>query len=75
MSQDQLRTALGEPTERIDQGPGQAWIYRTTQCTVEVLFFLDVTRNGYYALDRKMSASGEPAESACYAEIQNARHH
>lgn len=75
MSQDDLRTALGEPTERIDQGPGQAWIYKAPQCTVEVLFFLDVTRNGYYALDRKISVSGDPAERACYAEIQNARRH
>lgn len=75
MSQDDLRSALGEPAERIDQGPGQAWIYKTPTCTVEVMFFLDVTRNGYYALDRKISVSGDPAERACYAEIQNARHH
>lgn len=79
MSQDDLRSALGEPAERIDQGPGQAWIYKTATCTVEVLFFLDVTRNGYYALDRKISVSapsenGSPAERACYSEIQNARH-
>ncbi len=79
MSQDDLRNALGEPAERIDQGPGQAWIYRTPACTVEVVFFLDVTRNGYYALDRKISGPAllehdSPAERACYAEIQNARY-
>ena len=79
MSQDELRTALGEPAERIDQGPGQAWIYKTPSCTVEVMFFLDVTRNGYYALDRKVSGAApvdqnSPAERACYSEIQNARH-
>ena len=73
MSQDDLRKTLGEPQERIDQGPAQAWVYKTPKCTVEVLFFLDVTRNGYYALDRKISVSGDPAERACYAEIQNAR--
>ena len=78
MSQDDLRKAFGEPAQRIDQGPGQAWIYKTPKCTVEVLFFLDVTRNGYYALDRKITgataALGDPAERTCYAEIQNARH-
>jgi hypothetical protein len=73
MSQDDLRKTLGEPAERIDQGPGQAWIYRTPTCTVEILFFLDVTRNGYYALDRKLSVGDGPAEHACYTEIQNAR--
>jgi hypothetical protein len=75
MSQDELRKALGEPMERIDQGPGQAWIYKTPKCTVEILFFLDVTRNGYYALDRKLSGTGDPAEQACYMDIQNARQH
>lgn len=78
MSQDDLLGALGEPAERIDQGPGQAWIYKGATCTVEVLFFLDVTRNGYYALDRKVSpasvAAGDSFERACYSEIQNARH-
>lgn len=73
MSQDDLRKAFGEPAERIDQGPGQAWIYKTPTCTVEILFFLDVTRNGYYALDRKVSVTGDPAERACYTDIQNAR--
>jgi hypothetical protein len=73
MSQDDLRKTLGEPMERIDQGPGQAWIYKTPKCSVEILFFLDVTRNGYYALDRKLSVTGDPAEQACYMDIQNAR--
>ncbi|MHB1204881.1 MAG: hypothetical protein ACYCZX_04885 [Rhodospirillaceae bacterium] len=73
MSQDDLRKAFGEPAERLDQGPGQAWIYKTPSCTVEILFFLDVTRNGYYALDRKVSVTGDPAERACYTDIQNAR--
>ena len=75
MSQDDLRKALGEPAQRIDQGPGQAWIYKTSTCTVEILFFLDVTRNGYYALDRKVSVPGDPAEQACYTDIKNARQH
>jgi hypothetical protein len=75
MSQDDLRKAFGEPAERIDQGPGQAWVYRTPKCTVEVLFFLDVTRNGYYALDRKTSVPDGAAERACYMDIQNARQH
>ena len=75
MSQDDLRKAFGAPLERIDQGPGQAWIYKTPKCTVEILFFLDVTRNGYYALDRKLSVTGDTAEQACYMDIQHARQH
>ena len=75
LSQDDVRRAYGDPKERIDQGPSQAWIYKNATCTVEILFFLDVTRNGYYALDRKVSGTdgSDAANRACFLEIQNAR--
>src|SRR5262249_9248398 len=55
LSQDDIRKTWGEPKERIAQGAGEAWVYKNPRCTLEIVFFLDVNRNGYYALDRKIS--------------------
>ncbi|MGZ6254247.1 MAG: hypothetical protein ACXWM1_14400 [Candidatus Binataceae bacterium] len=75
MSQDDIRKTWGEPKERIAQGAGEAWVYKNTRCTLEIVFFLDVTRNGYYALDRKISGTDgtDLAARTCLTEIQNAR--
>ncbi|MGZ6205433.1 MAG: hypothetical protein ACXWMT_11015 [Candidatus Binataceae bacterium] len=75
LSQDDIRKTWGEPKERIAQGAGEAWVYKNTRCTLEIVFFLDVTRNGYYALDRKISGTDgtDLAARTCLTEIQNAR--
>jgi hypothetical protein len=75
LSQDDVRRTWGEPKERIAQSPGEAWVYSNARCKVEILFFLDVTRNGYYALDRKITGTdgSDNAAKACLSEIQNAR--
>jgi len=75
LSQDDIRKTWGEPKERIAHGAGEAWVYKNSRCTLEIVFFLDVTRNGYYALDRKISGTDgtDTAARACLAEIQNAR--
>jgi hypothetical protein len=75
LSQDDVRKTWGEPKQRIAQSPGEAWIYANPRCKVEILFFLDVTRNGYYALDRKITGTdgSDTAAKACLSEIQNAR--
>src|SRR5262249_23511356 len=75
LSQDDIRKTWGEPKERITHGAGEAWGYKNSRCTLEIVFFLDVTRNGYYALDRKISGTDgtDIAARACLTEIQNAR--
>jgi len=75
LSQDDIRKTWGEPKERIAQGAGEAWVYRNPRCTLEIVFFLDVNRNGYYALDRKITGTdgSDTAARTCLTEIQNAR--
>jgi hypothetical protein len=75
LSQDDIRKTWDEPKERIAQGAGEAWVYKNPRCTLEIVFFLDVTRNSYYALDRKISGTDgtDMAARTCLMEIQNAR--
>lgn len=56
MTEAGVRGALGAPQEEKDQGLQKIWTYRGQGCSVEVIFFLDVTRNAYAALDHKTLA-------------------
>ena len=53
MTEAGVRGALGSPQEEAQRGSQKIWIYRGNGCSVEVSFFLDVTRNTYAALDHK----------------------
>lgn len=53
MTEAGVRGALGSPHEETNKGSQKIWIYRGIGCSVEVNFFLDVTRNAYAALDHK----------------------
>jgi len=53
MTEAGVRGALGTPHEAAQKGSQKIWIYRGNGCSVEVSFFLDVTRNTYAALDHK----------------------
>ena len=74
LSRKELATTLGEPAERIDRNPGQAWVYRASPCAVEVLFLLDVVRNDLFSIDRKVTGTdGTPrGEQQCLQRIKSA---
>lgn len=64
MTEAAVRGALGSPQEEAQRGSQKIWIYRGNGCSVEVSFFLDVTRNTYAALDHKTrGADGRTAMS------------
>ena len=64
MTEADVRGALGSPHQEAQKGSQKIWIYRGNSCSVEVSFFLDVTRNTYAALDHKTrGADGATAMS------------
>ncbi len=64
MTEAGVRGALGSPHEEAQKGSQKIWIYRGNGCSVEVSFFIDVTRNAYAALDHKTrGADGRTAMS------------
>ncbi len=74
LSRQELQTTLGQPAERLDRTPGQAWVYRASPCAVEVLFLLDVVRNDLFSIDRKVTGTdGTPrGEQQCLQRIKAA---
>lgn len=66
MTEAGVRGALGSPHEEAQKGSQKVWIYRGNRCSVEVSFFLDVTRNTYAALDHKTrGADGTAMSGPC----------
>ncbi len=55
MSRSQVVALLGQPDARMPSGSGENWTYRAGTCIVRLDFFLDVTRNDYYALGRSVN--------------------
>lgn len=53
MTVQDVRRALGDPDAQTDKGAQRVWTYAGAGCSVEVIFFLDVTRSIYAALDHK----------------------
>jgi hypothetical protein len=46
-----------------------AWTYQRAGCTIEVSFYYDVTRNGFFALSQSRIGSGE--DQACLANAHD----
>jgi hypothetical protein len=57
MTEGEVRRTLGAPRAEIEKGPQKIWTYPGRGCSVEVIFFRDVTRNTYAALDHKTFAA------------------
>lgn len=71
-SQAEIQSALGEPTDRVEQGAGQSWTYRGPHCKVDLTFFFDVSRNDFYALDSHIEGTdgSEKAAQRCLKQIR-----
>lgn len=67
MSEAAVRKALGAPSAETEKGSQKVWRYAGNGCSLEVAFFLDVTRNTYAVLDHKVfAADGRTvSSSAC----------
>ncbi|MGE3333145.1 MAG: hypothetical protein AB7I36_05840 [Rhodospirillaceae bacterium] len=66
MSEARLRQTLGEPSSATQKGAQKIWRYVGNSCSVEIVFFLDVTRNTYAALDqRTLARDGSVSARPC----------
>jgi hypothetical protein len=70
LSQDAVRGLLGPPTAQFTQGPAQTWTYEGAGCRVEISFYYDVTRNGFFALSQRRPEGGDGSD--CLARIHDA---
>lgn len=61
MSEARVREALGAPSATSERASQKIWRYAGNGCSVEIVFFLDVTRNAYAALDHKTLAGDRSA--------------
>ncbi len=50
LSQAETQAVLGPPSTESDAAPAKVWQYRGRDCVLDVYFYLDVSRNGFYAL-------------------------
>ena len=71
LSQDAVRRLLGPPATEASQGPGRTWTYDGAGCRVEIAFFYDVTRSGFFALSARRPEGGDAQD--CLARIHDAR--
>lgn len=63
MSRSQVVALLGPPDTRAQTSPSEGWTYQAGSCIVRLNFFLDVTRNDYYALGRSVSGVKDDGEA------------
>jgi hypothetical protein len=75
LSEREVEAIFGRPVEKSDRGPRRIWTYQQPDCSVQVMFFLDITRDAYYALDQKTSvpSGGTRSIRECLRDIRNAR--
>ena len=69
LSQSEVRRLLGPPTASSTKGAAVAWIYQHAGCTIEIAFYYDVTRNGFFALSQRNTGGGEA--QACLANAHD----
>ncbi|MBI3707879.1 MAG: hypothetical protein HY246_09410 [Proteobacteria bacterium] len=50
LSEEETIVLLGQPAAESDAAPAKLWEYRGRDCVLDVYFYLDVSRNGFYAL-------------------------
>jgi hypothetical protein len=57
LSELAVLATVGKPDDTEAEGAGQTLIWRAGSCSLGVTFFLDVTRNQYFALSQALSDS------------------
>jgi len=63
LSQTEAEAALGRPATELDRSPARIWQYRSGDCALDLYFYLDVSRNGFYALHYELRGPG-PGQTA-----------
>ncbi len=73
LSMAQTESELGRPAAEADRAPAKVWQYRAGDCAVDVYFYLDMARNGFYALHHD-AKRGDTADENCIRVVQEAGH-
>ncbi|MFY7959211.1 MAG: hypothetical protein ACOVVK_03965 [Elsteraceae bacterium] len=71
LSEAEVEALLGPPVARATEGAGRSWRYGAGDCALTLFFFLDVSRNAFYALDQKVA--GPDAPDACLRRVADAK--
>jgi hypothetical protein len=69
LSQSDVRQLLGPPTTSSTKGAAQAWTYQLADCSVEIGFYYDVTRTGFFALSERLARGRD--EQNCLSNIHD----
>jgi len=75
MNEGQVSKLIGSPKEVRDEPPALVWRYTGDNCSVDVLFYFDLTRQEFRALAYRFDASGrsEQAQRICLGGIEEAQ--
>ena len=71
LNESAVREVLGEPARVSEAGPSKIWHYAApSSCTLNIAYFLDLTRNGFFVLAYDAGPDAPPARAdACLREI------
>tara|TARA_Y100001936_G_scaffold253253_1_gene316830 strand:- start:30036 stop:30533 length:498 start_codon:yes stop_codon:yes gene_type:complete len=74
LTQAQVRNMIGAPVTIVDSPPSTVWSYRSTNCALDVFFFLDVGSKTFRALtfDLKGPAKKSAASQLCLGKLRAA---
>jgi hypothetical protein len=72
LPQPDVRRMLGPPTTSSTRGAGQVWTYHRADCSVEIAFYYDVTRSGFFALSQQLTSGGEDQDCLVNVHDDNA---
>ncbi len=72
VSENRLRTLLGNPTAEKDHPPGKQWQYRDGKCTLDVQLYPDVHTKQFGTLAYKVNSDDNTDEGRrfCLAQLQ-----
>lgn len=76
LTEQQIDTLLGPPTERMDLAPAQAWRYRGDRCVLELFLYIDVKSRVFRALRSDVVADEDSVvgRDRCLAELETHAH-
>jgi hypothetical protein len=63
LSEAELRTQLGTPSEEREAGAARIWTWRGRDCAVEAWLYYDTARAGFYALEQQLSGRAASIDS------------
>ena len=75
LNEGAVRDMIGSPSEVRDEPPARVWRYNGNKCSVDVLFYFDLTQQEFRALTYSVEPAGRSdlAQRICLGGIQEAQ--